>query len=51
MPNWTYDVIGDEETSKGQEKDLAPSTLACTLEEIDANLEIDDTLQRSTKRR
>lgn len=51
MPKWNYDVTGDEENVDVLEEEFEQSTSMCTLEEIEVNLEIEENLQRSSKRR
>lgn len=51
MPKWTYDVIEDKDPSDGQEDELGESFHGCTLEEIEDNFRIDNSVERSHDRR
>ena len=49
VPKWTYDVTNEEE--EDELEDLGNPTQVCSTLEIEENLAIDESLQRSSKRR
>ena len=51
MPKWAYDVSNEVEEEGIEVEDLTNSVQVCSTIEIEENLALDESLQRSNKRR